>query len=157
MEVTVHRELPFAAGAVWQVLRDFGNLHWLSTLFPRIEVIGEGIGMQRLLYPTADSRPAIHQLDALDEDRMRIRCLILRTHYLPITDVALTLGVDPLGRQRSNTSAHWQFSAPSDAERCDLLPVIEAWTMAISDRLNDHLQSHTPPPQLKQAARAGNA
>lgn len=44
------RKLPYPADAVWSLVGDFGNPKIAEGFVDRVEVIGEGIGMERLFH-----------------------------------------------------------------------------------------------------------
>jgi hypothetical protein len=69
VNVKLIRDLDFTAQRVWAVLEDYGNMEWAMGP-PKVEVIGEGIGMiRRVLIEGMD--PIDEVLETMDAEKMR--------------------------------------------------------------------------------------
>lgn len=79
IDVESHRaeDMPVAAGAVWDVIADFGSLGdwWPAGLLEGVDVEGDGIGMVRHIR-TVIGLTLSERLDALDPEARQLRLSI---------------------------------------------------------------------------------
>ena len=87
--VSVKRVLPFPAEKVWGVFGDFGNRGWAG--YPKIEMIGEGIGMIRRLHFDG-YEPIDEVLEYYDEASMTF-VYTVHDMPLPIVDYRSTVQI----------------------------------------------------------------
>ena len=110
--VKLVRELDFPAARVWLVLEDFGNMEWVMGP-PKVEVIGEGIGMiRRILMPGLE--PIDEVLESSDPATMTYSYTIPRGLPLPLTDYRSTARVEET--ETGGARVHWSCECkPIDA------------------------------------------
>jgi hypothetical protein len=112
VEVSLIRDLDFTAQRVWAVLEDYGNMEWAMGP-PKVEVIGEGIGMiRRVLIEGMD--PIDEVLETMDAEQMSYSYSIPRGLPLPLTDYRSSARVEK--RDDGNARVHWSCQCtPTDA------------------------------------------
>ncbi len=140
MQVSVDIEFPFAAADVWAVLRDFGNMGWLSSLYWKVETEGSGIGMIRRLYRPGDETPVIHRLDRLDDKAMRLECTVMQPRFFPVADLSMSIGLQPRQQGGCVATLDWHFSPPDDTSGAELCAVMESWSRAAAGQLLLYLE-----------------
>lgn len=109
--VELIRDLDFPAEQVWAVFENFGNLEWAMGP-PRVEVLGEGIGMiRRVLIEGMD--PIDEVLEAMDCAGMSFEYSIPRGLPLPLTDYRSSARVE--ARDDGSARVHWSCQCtPTD-------------------------------------------
>jgi hypothetical protein len=112
VNVKLIRDLDFTAQRVWDVLEDYGNMEWAMGP-PKVEVIGEGIGMiRRVLIEGMD--PIDEVLETMDAEQMSYSYSIPRGLPLPLTDYRSSARVEK--RDDGNARVHWSCQCtPTDA------------------------------------------
>jgi hypothetical protein len=112
VNVKLIRDLDFTAQRVWAVLEDYGNMEWAMGP-PKVEVIGEGIGMiRRVLIEGMD--PIDEVLETMDAEQMSYSYSIPRGLPLPLTDYRSSARVEK--RDDGNARVHWSCQCtPTDA------------------------------------------
>lgn len=112
INVELIRDLDFPAEQVWAVFEDFGNLEWAMGA-PRVEVIGEGIGMiRRVLIEGMD--PIDEVLEAMDPAGMSFAYSIPRGLPLPLTDYRSSARVE--AKDDGSARVHWSCRCtPTDS------------------------------------------
>jgi hypothetical protein len=110
VNVELIRDLDFPAEQVWAVLGDYGNLEW--AMAPKVEVIGEGIGMiRRVLIEGMD--PIDEVLEAMDPAGMSFAYSIPRGLPLPLTDYRSSARVE--AKDDGSARVHWSCQCtPTD-------------------------------------------
>lgn len=122
VNVKLIRDLDFPAEQVWAVLEDYGNLEWAMGP-PRVEIIGEGIGMvRRVLIEGMD--PIDEVLEAMDPADMSFAYSIPRGLPLPLTDYRSSARVE--ARADGCARVHWT---------CQCTPTDPGMTEADTERL----------------------
>jgi hypothetical protein len=112
VEVHLERDLAFPAARVWAVLEDYGNMEWAMGP-PRVEVIGEGIGMTRRILMDG-MEPIDEVLESMDPDTMSFSYAIPRGLPLPLTDYRSRARVEALAEGGSRI--YWSCQCtPTDA------------------------------------------
>lgn len=95
LEVHVSREWDIPAERVWDLLADFGDISWADGI-DRVEVVGDGVGMARLIY-MADMPPIEEVLTSRDAEAMTFSYDIPRGIPMPLTNYSANAKVTPLG------------------------------------------------------------
>ena len=110
VDVSLVRDMPFPAQRIWAVLEDYGNMAWTGA--PRVEVIGEGIGMiRRVIMDGMD--PIDEVLESMDPAAMSFSYGIPRGLPLPVTDYHAGASLE--ARDDKNTRITWSCSCtPTD-------------------------------------------
>ena len=122
VKVKLVRELNFPAAQVWAVLEDFGNMEWVMGP-PKVEVIGEGIGMiRRILMPGLE--PIDEVLETSDAATMTYSYTIPRGLPLPLTDYRSTARVE--ATESGEARVHWS---------CECTPIDASMTEAAIEAL----------------------
>jgi len=122
VEVKLARELPFSAAMIWPVLEDYGNMEWAMGP-PRVEVIGEGIGMIRRILMKG-MEPIDEVLEARDAEAMTYTYSIPRGLPLPLTDYRSTARIEVIDDH--NARVHWS---------CQCTPTDESMSEADTETL----------------------
>ncbi|MEP5765450.1 MAG: SRPBCC family protein [Halieaceae bacterium] len=114
--VNLVRELDFPVSDVWPVLADYGNMEWAMGP-PRVEVIGEGIGMIRRILMDG-MEPIDEVLEVMDHKAMTYSYSIPRGLPLPLTDYRSTARVEAMenGKARVFWSCQCTPTDPSMTE-----------------------------------------
>ena len=95
-KVTVERTLAVPADALWELVRDFGNVSWMPGGSDIARIEGEGIGMFRIMSNPAGSD--VHErLDAVNESGRSIQYSIAEGVPFPVTGYAATMVVSDDG------------------------------------------------------------
>ncbi len=111
VNVKLLRDLDFPAEQVWAVLEDYGNLEWAMGP-PRVEVIGEGIGMIRRVL-IEGMEPIDEVLEAMDPAGMSFAYTIPRGLPLPLTDYRSSVRVEV--KDDGSARIHWSCQCtPTD-------------------------------------------
>lgn len=111
VNVKLVRDLDFPAERVWAVLEDYGNMEWAMGP-PRVEVIGEGIGMIRRVL-IEGMEPIDEVLEAMDPAGMSFAYSIPRGLPLPLTDYRSSARVE--AKDDASSRVHWSCQCtPTD-------------------------------------------
>ena len=141
VEAKLVRTLGFPAQRVWSILEDFGNMEWAMGP-PRVEVIGEGIGMtRRILMEGMD--PIDEVLESMNPESMTFSYTIPRGLPLPLTDYRSTARVET--SDAGNAIVHWSCECtPTDASMtdADAEALMQGTYNALLDSLEAFLQNH---------------
>lgn len=137
VQVKLERELDFPAARVWEVLEDYGNMEWAMGP-PRVEVIGEGIGMIRRILMDG-MEPIDEVLEERDPASMTFAYSIPRGLPLPLTDYRSRARVEAVPGDRS--LIHWSCECtPTDASMSE--QDVEALMFDTYNALLDSLASY---------------
>ncbi len=138
VEVKLERDLEFPAARVWAVLEDYGNMEWVMGP-PKVEVIGEGIGMiRRVLMDGMD--PIDEVLEEMDPDNMTFAYSIPRGLPLPLEDYRSTARVEE--KSDGTARVHWSCQCrPTDPNmsEADTESLIQGTYNAMLDALENFL------------------
>ncbi len=139
VEVKLERDLDFPAARVWAVLEDYGNMEWAMGP-PRVEVIGEGIGMiRRILMDGMD--PIDEVLESMDPDTMSLSYSIPRGLPLPLTDYRSSARLEEL--PEGGTRVYWSCQCtPTDPgmSEADTESLMQGTYNALLDSLEEFLR-----------------
>lgn len=118
---SVTRNISADPDRVWQLLRDFGDVHWIPVI-SHVDVDGNGPGMRRFL-SDGQSDPVVERLVALDDEARRLRYTIDENNPLPVSRYEADATVSPTADGASIT---WQvdFDAADDAEATAAIEMI---------------------------------
>jgi hypothetical protein len=139
VEVTLERDLDFPADRVWAVLEDYGNMEWAMGP-PKVEVIGEGIGMVRRVI-VAGMDPIDEVLESMDPATRSFSYTIPRGLPLPLTDYRSSCHLEE--RIDGGTRVHWSCECrPTDQamSQADTESLMHSTYNALLDSLEDFLQ-----------------
>ena len=110
VQATVSRELPFPAHHVWNLLEDFGNIHWAPGI-DQLEIIGEGIGMIRRLHINGLEEPIDEQLEAMDSQAMTFSYVIPTGLPFPLKNYR---AISSLTANGNTTTVTWRSDCEPD-------------------------------------------
>jgi len=88
-------EIPAAADAVWQTVRDFGAIDEYVAPIERATLDGSGVGAERTL-TLADGGQVVERLDARDDEARTLRYSIVEAP-LPVKGYEGTMSVEAVG------------------------------------------------------------
>ncbi len=93
------RKLPYPAAAVWELVGDFANSEIVAGFVDRVEIEGEGIGMERIFHlPARLGGGAVRErLEELDPVLRRIGYRLTDNGPLPWTGYYGSIMVTPCG------------------------------------------------------------
>ncbi len=80
------------ADTVWAILGRFGDIGWLPGP-ERVETIGAGVGMTRLLHIPGMEAPVEETLVALDDEGHQFSYRVKRNPFVPYDNYQATVGV----------------------------------------------------------------
>lgn len=80
------------AGAVWAVFSRFGEIGWLPGP-ERVETVGAGVGMTRLLHIPGMAAPVEETLEDLDDEHRRFSYRVKRNPFVPYDNYQAKVGV----------------------------------------------------------------
>jgi len=92
-------EFEIDAAALWQVVRNFGDVSWLDD-DASCELEGEGVGMLRKI-SMRGGEPACERLEEVDDAAQSIRYSIVAGNPMPITEYVATMKVVELTGDRA--------------------------------------------------------
>jgi len=96
--VTAEREFDAAAGRLWAILADFGDISWIPGT-EKVEVEGEGVGMIR--HVTAPGMAVLHErLDGIDHAKMTLDYSLPGVEYLGVKNYRARVRVVALAGSR---------------------------------------------------------
>ncbi len=139
VEVKLERDLDFPADRVWAVLEDYGNMEWAMGP-PRVEVIGEGIGMTRRILMDG-MEPIDEVLESMDPDTMSFSYSIPRGLPLPLTDYRSSARLE--ARPEGGTRVYWSCQCtPTDPgmSEADTESLMQGTYNALLDSLEEFLR-----------------
>ncbi len=136
--VNVHlaRDFDIAAGKVWALLEDFGNISWAPGI-DKTEVIGEGVGMTRRLH-IAGMEPIDEVLTAMDKSAMTFSYNIPRGIPMPVTDYSANAKVTPLGEGRCHVDWYGRAEPVGISEK-ELGAMLTGTYEMLLQWIHDHL------------------
>jgi len=96
--VSAEREFDVAAGKLWAILADFGDIRWIPGT-EKVELEGEGVGMIR--HVTAPGMAVLHErMDAIDHEKMILDYSLPEVEYLRVKNYRARVRVVALGGDR---------------------------------------------------------
>jgi len=95
-KVAVSADFDVAADKLWDLLSDFSNLSWVPPVH-HTEFEGEGPGMLRRMYVTADSPGIVEQLESVDEDNHTLTYSVRDNNPLPVEEYLAKMVVSETG------------------------------------------------------------
>ena len=115
-KVTVEKKLNVETGALWALIRDFGDVSWMPGGNDIARIEGEGVGMVRIIQNPAGGD--IHErLEAVDDDAQSIHYTIPVGVPFPVTGYRSTMAVsDDGGKGRLVWSCEFQPDGVTEAE-----------------------------------------
>lgn len=84
--------LEASAEAVWAVFGRFGEVGWLPGP-ERVETVGDGVGMTRLMHIPGMEAPVEETLEALDEQGRQFSYRVKRNPFVPYDNYQARVGV----------------------------------------------------------------
>lgn len=93
VEVVVEKEIPKSADAVWDMIKDFGDISWSG--MGDVEVEGSGIGMVRKIIVGPD-QAAEERLEAYDDAGKTFTYSIKDGHPMPVTGLRGTPRIEAI-------------------------------------------------------------
>ncbi|MGH0035225.1 MAG: SRPBCC family protein [Myxococcota bacterium] len=137
LEVSVSDEVGASADAVWQLVRDFGDIARWSPGIEKCELEGEGLGAVRTLAMGALTLQ--EKLEAFDDEARSFSYSIVEPTPLPLTGYLSTLQVTPLGDDRCRVDWSGRFTpaegTPDDQVRGLITGVYSGGIKAIQKSL----------------------
>ncbi|MGI9294417.1 MAG: SRPBCC family protein [Pseudomonadales bacterium] len=95
-EVVVQHEVSVNVAIVWNLLSNFGEIHWVPGMSDvEYQVEGSGVGMRRIL-PTPEVS-CVEQLDAIDHEQRTMRYSIVSGSPMPVKDLVVSAAVTEIG------------------------------------------------------------
>ena len=112
-QTTVKEEVGVSADALWELVRDFGNVPWIPG-GDEATVEGAGVGMVRALMGGA----VRERLESIDEAEKQLGYTIDEGLPVPATDYHATMTVESAGADRAvlTWSCTWEPKGATEAE-----------------------------------------
>ncbi len=96
IEVSVTRDSDLDAETVYELLADFGNTSWMKGV-TKTEVEGDGVGMIRYIYASADGPPVHEKMTERDDLARKVSYVIDEGNPLPVENYAAYVQVSEVG------------------------------------------------------------
>jgi len=119
-QTTVTRTIDRDAGAVWALLADFGDIGWIP-MAENVEVVGEGVGMRRLI-PAGDGDPIAEALVDIDHDG-RVLTYSIENPPFPVSSY---LAVCTVTDTADGAAVEWVVTFEPTGEEADAAGAIAA-------------------------------
>lgn len=139
-KVTVTAEFEVPAGKVWDVLSDFSNLSWVPPVH-HVEFEGEGPGMLRRMYVTADSPGIVEQLESLDEENLTIVYSVRDNNPLPVENYVATMVITSTGPDSSRLDWACSFDPREGVSEEQAVNVVNGFYGALVSGMKGVLES----------------
>ncbi len=96
IEVRVKRDCDLSAAIVYALLADFANTSWMNGVV-KTEVDGDGVGMVRSIYASADGPPVRERMTARDDAARKVAYTITEGNPLPVKNYNASATVTAVG------------------------------------------------------------
>ncbi len=103
-------DIAASSETLWNLVRDFGAVSWMQGV-SKTEIVGEGIGMTRLIYAAGDGPPVHEQLESLDDEKRTLGYTIPKGIPFPIKNYHSVMTVTDIGDGKSHLDWRGSFEA----------------------------------------------
>ncbi len=121
--MTVSKDVAGSADAIWALLADFGDVHWIPVAGD-VEIEGNGRGMCRKIHGSGDT-PVVERLRWIDPDEMRLSYEILN-NPLPVDRFEAVVFVAHVPGSHDMSRVGWEVDYDPSGNDADARESIEA-------------------------------